>query len=129
MAKQIKPLSSTQCDSAKPKEKDYNLYDGQGLILFVRKNGSKVWRFKYKRPNGKDGLMTLGNYPALTLKEARERRGIYLNQLANDIDPINQIKIEEAKNSDEFSFERIARAWHAAYKQQVNGMRIPLEKP
>jgi hypothetical protein len=42
MAKQIKPLSSTQCDSAKPKEKDYNLYDGQGLILFVRKNGSKV---------------------------------------------------------------------------------------
>ncbi len=116
MAKQIKPLSSTQCESAKPKEKDYSLYDGQGLILFVRKNGSKVWRFKYKRPNGKDGLMTLGSYPALTLKEARVRRGIYLNQLANDIDPINQIKIEEAKNSDEFSFERIARAWHAAYK-------------
>ena len=115
MAKQIKPLSSTQCDSAKPKEKDYNLYDGQGLILFVRKNGSKVWRFKYKRPNGKDGLMTLGNYPALTLKEARERRAIYLNQLANNIDPINQIKIEEAKNSDEFSFERIARDWHEAY--------------
>jgi hypothetical protein len=71
-------------------------------------------RFKYKRPNGKDGLMTLGNYPALTLKEARERRAIYLNQLANNIDPINQIKIEEA-NSDEFSFERIARDWHEAY--------------
>jgi integrase len=59
--------------------------------------------------------MTLGNYPALTLKEARERRAIYLNQLANNIDPINQIRIEEAKNSDEFSFERIARDWHEAY--------------
>lgn len=116
MAKQIKPLSSTQCDGAKPKEKDYNLYDGQGLILFIRKNGSKVWRFKYKRTNGKDGLMTLGNYPALTLKEARERRAVYLNQLANNIDPIDQIKVEEAKNSDDFSFEKIARDWHKAYK-------------
>lgn len=116
MPKQIKPLSATQCNSAKPKDKDYSLYDGQGLILYVRKNATKVWRFKYKRPNGKDGLMTLGNYPALTLKEARSLRAVYLNQLANGIDPINQIKIEEAKKSNEFSFENVARAWHKAYK-------------
>ncbi|MHA3098319.1 tyrosine-type recombinase/integrase [Acinetobacter brisouii] len=116
MARQIKPLSSTQCDGAKPKEKDYNLYDGQGLILFVRKNGSKVWRFKYKRPNGKDGLMTLGNYPALTLKEARGKRHTLLNQLANGIDPIDQLAIQKAKHDDSFSFEAVTRAWHVAYK-------------
>ena len=41
MAVLVKPLSITEINNAKPKEKDYSLSDGQGLFLLVRMNGSK----------------------------------------------------------------------------------------
>ncbi|WP_413421597.1 Arm DNA-binding domain-containing protein [Pseudomonas sp. Pseusp3] len=43
-------------------------------FLLVKATGTKVWRFKYKKPSGKPGLATFGNYPALNLKAARARR-------------------------------------------------------
>ncbi len=35
MAVLVKPLSITEINNAKPKEKDYSLSDGQGLFLLV----------------------------------------------------------------------------------------------
>lgn len=115
MARKIIPLSDSKCTGAKPQEKDYSLYDGQGLILFVRKSGTKVWRYKYKRANGKDGLMTLGNFPALSLKAARDKRRELEELLANDIDPIDHTEIKKAKLDDSYHFEVITREWHKAY--------------
>ena len=74
MARLITPLTDAKCEAARARESDYSLFDGQGLHLLVRKNGTKVWRLKFPRPNGRAGLATLGTYPALTLKEARNRR-------------------------------------------------------
>lgn len=74
MARTVTPLSDPKCEAAKPRDKDYTLFDGQGLFLLVKKNGSKIWRMKFKRPDGREGLATFGNYPALTLKAARARR-------------------------------------------------------
>ena len=65
MATKITLLIDSTYSSVKPLDKDDSLYDGGGLILFVRKSGTKVWRYKYKKINGKDGLMTLGNFPSL----------------------------------------------------------------
>ena len=115
MARKTVPLSDSKCTGAKPREKDYSLYDGHGLILFIRKSGSKVWRFKYKRPNGKDGLMTLGNFPALSLKAARDKRRELEELIANGIDPIEHSLISKAKLDDSYHFESIARNWHEAY--------------
>lgn len=115
MARKTVPLSDSKCTGAKPREKDYSLYDGHGLILFIRKSGSKVWRFKYKRSNGKDGLMTLGNFPALSLKAAREKRRELEELIANGIDPIEHSLISKAKLDDSYHFESIARNWHEAY--------------
>ncbi|MFW2724592.1 integrase arm-type DNA-binding domain-containing protein, partial [Acinetobacter baumannii] len=114
MAKKTIPLSDSKCTGAKPQEKDYSLYDGHGLILFIRKSGSKVWRFKYKRANGKDGLMTLGNFPALSLKAARDKRRELETLLANGIDPIEYNEIQKANLDNKFNFESIAREWHTA---------------
>jgi hypothetical protein len=33
--------------SAKPKEKDYTINDGDGLVMLVKKTGVKTWRFIY----------------------------------------------------------------------------------
>lgn len=117
MAKHITPLTDSKCTGAKSQEKDYSLYDGQGLILFIRKSGSKVWRYKYKRANGKDGLMTLGNFPALTLKAARSKRRELEELIANGIDPIEHEEIQKTKLKNAYSFEAIAREWHKEYSK------------
>lgn len=115
MAKHITPLTDSKCQSAKPLEKDYSLYDGSGLILFIRKTGTKVWRYKYKKANGKDGLMTLGNFPSLSLKQARDKRRDYEKLLVQEIDPIEYEAIAKIKKSNAFSFEAVARDWHSEY--------------
>lgn len=115
MARKITPLTDPKCTAAKPLEKDYSLYDGEGLILFVRKSGTKVWRYKYKRANGKDGLMTLGKYPALNLKSARDKRRELESLLANGIDPIDHMELQKTRLDDSYNFEAVAREWHKAY--------------
>lgn len=64
-------LSATAIKNAKPQDKQYKLTDQGGLYLLVRPNGSKAWKYDY-RINGKRGTFTIGTYPEIPLKEARE---------------------------------------------------------
>ncbi|HEX8542669.1 MAG TPA: integrase arm-type DNA-binding domain-containing protein [Pseudomonas sp.] len=116
MARTVTPLTDTKCDAAKAKEKDSTLFDGQGLFLLVKKSGVKVWRFKYKRPDGRPGLATFGNYPALSLKAARSKRSAALENLAAGIDPMTHAKETKLQAAAERlqTFELMAREWHAA---------------
>ena len=43
MGNSTKPLTNTQVSQAKPKAKEYNLADGQGLFLRVKLSGTKLW--------------------------------------------------------------------------------------
>ena len=52
MERTVTPLNNTKCEAAKPRAKDYTLFDGQGLFLLVKATGTKVWHFKYKKPSG-----------------------------------------------------------------------------
>lgn len=116
MARTVTPLTDTKCEAARPKDQDYTLFDGQGLFLLVKKNGVKVWRFKYKRPDGRQGLATLGNYPAVGLKAARGKRSAALENLASGVDPMThakQTKLQAAADRLQ-TFELMAREWHAA---------------
>lgn len=49
MARQTKPLSAKEIDAAKPKQSDYVLYDGDGLELLVKFNGSKLFNLVNKK--------------------------------------------------------------------------------
>jgi integrase len=116
MARTVTPLTDPKCEAAKPREKEYPLFDGQGLYLLVKPSGVKTWRFKFTRPDGRAGLATFGNYPALGLKAARARRAEALELLANGVDPIEharQSKIEAAAAAAN-TFKAIALEWHAA---------------
>jgi integrase len=64
-------LTNTAVSKAKPTDKNYKKSDQGGLYLLVRTSGSKVWKYDY-RINGARGTFTLGNYPELSLKDARE---------------------------------------------------------
>lgn len=92
--------------------------DGHGLFLLVKENGSKTWRMKFKRPDGREGLATFGNYPALTLKAAPApaRRAEALELLAHGKDPIEsarQGRVEVA-NARANTFGVLAKDWHDA---------------
>lgn len=74
-------LSDSQCRAAKPKAKAYKLFDGLGLHLAVMPTGTKTWRVAY-RAAGKPQTATLGQYPTLTLAEARIKRDELRKRLA-----------------------------------------------
>ncbi|MCH7387097.1 integrase arm-type DNA-binding domain-containing protein [Acinetobacter modestus] len=111
MAKLTTPLTPTQIDSAKPKDIDYSLFDGNGLILLVRKSGTKTWRYKYKNSLGTQIILTLGKYPALKLQQARVLRTEFESMLAIGEDPKEQLALKRAKANNANSLESIARKW------------------
>ncbi len=51
----------------------YKLFDGEGLYLLVQANGRKVWRMRYVKPDGKEGLTSFGNYSVISLMDARAK--------------------------------------------------------
>ena len=67
------PLTDIALKAAKPAEKIQRLFDGGGLYLEISTAGGKWWRFKY-RFDGKEKRLSLGVYPDVSLKDARERR-------------------------------------------------------
>ena len=66
-------LTDLEVKRAKPREKRYTLCDGGGLNLEIRASGSKAWYLRY-REAGKERTLVLGNYPALSLSDARAKR-------------------------------------------------------
>jgi len=81
----IKNLSS--------KEKAYTKTEGQGLYIQVSPKGYKTWYYHY-RFRGKQRWFRLGNYPTVSLKDARERREKVAQILSQDIDPIAKAALE-----------------------------------
>lgn len=112
------PLSELKIRSAKPKEKFYKLADGEGLYLHVAETGGKLWRFRY-RFEGKEKLLALGAYPAISLLDARQKRDEARRQLAHGIDPGAVRKAQkQAKIEDTETIEVIAREWHDKFKSK-----------
>ena len=90
--------------------------DGGGLFLYITPEGKKSWRLAY-RYLGKQKLLVIGPYPAISLKEARERREEAKKLLVDNIDPsaAKQEAKREATNAARNSFEAVAREWVEKY--------------
>jgi integrase len=104
-------LSDIKLKSLKPKDKIYALTDEKGLSIEISPKGGRWWRFKY-RFDGKQKRLSLGVYPDVSLKQARERRDDLRKQVADGIDPSHTRKAEKQSTSDQNSFEFVAREWH-----------------
>jgi len=111
-------LTDTHIRNLKPipgKDKKYT--DGWGLFLFVTKAGTKIWRLAYRFHN-KQKVLTIGPYPLIGLREARERRDAAKKLLLDGIDPNAEkraAKLEalaEATGTHPHSFEALAREWY-----------------
>jgi len=101
-------LTETAIRAARATQKPAKLFDAGGLYLLVNPNGSRWWRLKY-RVAGNEKLLSLGVYPDVSLKRAREKRDDARRMLADGIDPSAKRQAMKAARSD--TFEAIAREY------------------
>ena len=107
-------LTDARCRAAKATGKPYKLADAAGLHLHVSKTGHRSWRHKF-RYGGKEQLRTLGSFPEVTLKQAREMRDADKVLLKEGRDPILEAKKQVLTNrlASADTFEPLAREWFA----------------
>lgn len=115
MPKIIVPLTDARIRNAKPREKLYKMFDGDGLYIEVTTSGSRIWRFKFRQPNGKENVLTFGPYPEITLQDAREKRLATRRLMLQGIDPAKHRDDAKRQRKERAcnTFEKIAREWHA----------------
>lgn len=114
-------LTDKTCKTAKPKERQYKISDGGGLYLLVRTNGAKLWQMKYRFAS-KEKTLSIGQYPIITLAEARDARLDAKRLLAQNppIDPMaNKAENKrKAVRKAENTFKAIALEWHELNKER-----------
>lgn len=92
------PLTNTKIRSARPREKAYKLADGDGLTLLVNPNGSKWWRLRY-RFGSREKMLSVGVYPDLQLKQARDKRDSIRKLIASGVDASDSGDYGDQQNS------------------------------
>lgn len=106
-------LTDTAIRKATPAEKPFKLYDEKGLFLLINPNDSRYWKFKY-RFAGKEKKLSLGVYPEVTLKQARQKRDEARAILDAGGDPGERRRADKiaSKVASDNVFEAVAREWH-----------------
>jgi hypothetical protein len=77
-------------------DKPLKLSDGDGLSLLVQPNGAKLWRFRY-RYLGRENMLALGAFPAVSLADARRKRDEVKKLLSEGLDPSQQRRLEKLR--------------------------------
>jgi hypothetical protein len=101
-------LTELQVPNAKPRDRTYKLFDERGLYLQVTPTGSRLWRFRY-RIGEREKLLSLGMYPDVPLKRAREKRDEARRLVADQIDP--SIERKARREAMLVTFEGVAQEW------------------
>ena len=117
-------LTDTAIRAAKPAEKQQKLFDAKGLYLLITPGGTKSWRLKYHF-QGKEKLISLGTYPATSLKEAREKAIEARKAIENGIDPSAQRKLDNNLRRIPLSWWR----WNGLNAKRPNGRRAMRTRP
>ena len=95
-------------------DKTRKVADGSGLYLELTPAGGRYWRMKY-RHGGKEKRLALGVYPAVGLKEARDKAEAARKTLQAGDDPGEVKKAAKAQQAHEAAntFEAVAADWLA----------------
>jgi integrase len=112
-------LTDTGIRKAKPKAAPYKLVDGNGLLLQVNPNGSKLWRRRL-RVQGRETMFAIGKYPAVTLQQAREAASEAFKLARKGINPATQRRAITARTAAEqaSTFRAMATLWLDAKKEE-----------
>jgi len=120
-------LTDLKIRRSKPDAKAYKIADSGGLYIEVRPTGAKLWRYRY-RIAGKENAYALGEYPELSLSDARTARDQARTLVKQGIHPSHVRQAEKLNNIAEGAntFQSIAeeyaeqksRTWTPKYAGQ-----------
>ena len=115
------PLTELVIKNLKPQKAPYRKTDGGGLALEITPAGGKLWRLRYYF-NGKQQVLSLGKYPAVSLSEARKLRDSVKDQAKTGKHPAREKKAQKLRNvyAGENTFEKIARRWLELKQKGLN---------
>ncbi len=119
MAAKRSLLSDTECKRATTKGNEIRkLHDGGGLYLWVYADGRKYWRLRYKIA-GAEKSLSLGVYPDVGLKNARQKLEVERRHLDGNLDPSVKRRADKLRRSVAAanSFEAVALEW---YEKQLH---------
>jgi integrase len=106
------PLNDKRIKSLKPKAKRYLIADGGGLVLEVMTSGSMVWRYRYSLNRKQQPLVTIGDYPAVSLQDARTRARRYAEIVADGVSPVADAKKDRGATKSLDSVRAFADFWY-----------------
>lgn len=88
------------------------LHDGDGLYLWVYRDGRKYWRFRYWDA-GKEKSLSAGVYPKVSLSDARKKRDEFHQQLQANLDPSAERKATNLRKklANTNSLEAVTLEW------------------
>ena len=115
-------LTDTKLRNLKPREALFRLADTNGLCIEVRPTGSKIWRYRY-RFAGKANMLTVGEYPAVSLAEARAERDRARAVLKAGSDPAQVARIQRAAKIEQ------AGNTFAVVAEELMGKRVKKLSP
>ena len=108
-------INCRQAKAVNGRRTDYPVSDARGLALRVTPNGMKTWTTRYRRQSdGRQRRFTLGTYPELSLKEARDRARRVANEVSEGRDPAGAKQDRRAG----LTFEGLALQWIAFKERQ-----------
>lgn len=116
-------LTELRIKSLQSMAKSTKHFDAHGLYLEVTATGGKYWRYKY-RYLGKEKRISLGTYPAVSLKEARGKRQEAHAYLINGIDPADKfargrrIPEDADMHASAHTFQSVAESWLEERKEK-----------
>lgn len=122
MPRKTTSLSTTEIKRLKPTDKVYSVYDGNGLQLRVKTTGVKSWVYNYYRPQSqKRNNLTLGNFPAISLDDARSLVGEYKELLRKGVDPVAYVEREftNTLTAETDTFKSNAEAYFKIKRQSL----------
>lgn len=112
------PLNPLAIKNAKPADRPYKKADGHGLTLLIQPDGKKFWRFRY-RFAGKEQMLSFGEFPEVSLKDARDKRDEARAKIKAGTNPgalrkqAKALAVESAENT----FRKFANKWLEKYRQ------------
>ncbi|MBS0356111.1 MAG: tyrosine-type recombinase/integrase [Proteobacteria bacterium] len=118
-------LSAAKVEKTKQTDKPVQLPDGGGLVLHIPPTGAKIWRYRF-RLLGKGQILTIGQYPEVSLAQARDAHRAARWLVARGTAPLAYINQEierryaEARAGSENSFGNVARRWMAATESTLS---------
>jgi len=119
------PLTDVLIRNTKLADRPLKLFDGDGLFLLIKPNGSRGWRFKY-RFEGRERLLSFGTYPEVPLKTARERREQARCLIATGVDPSAERKAKIATRED--TFQALALEWLQMQQKSLSARTFKKKK-